>query len=223
VDLIAGNGGDTVNYGIVGDLKFFVGAGGSVSNVTVAGEIGNTDTVTPLKSYIDVLGGQTMAQFVTANFVDNPDAFFSVLDDSLGSVGIQVGAAGRLKTAFLGYNSNNQPIYESQPATGGHNGSLISVSAHGGISAAVAGTLDRIAAIATVRDVSVASGTVGEDKPGPFPYLDENGNGISAPVVGGALVDGALIAGSIPTIFDPKLGREVPDPTLLGNSHVFVL
>jgi hypothetical protein len=39
-DLIAGNGGDVVNYGTIIDPKAFVGKAGSILNVSLSGDVG---------------------------------------------------------------------------------------------------------------------------------------------------------------------------------------
>ncbi|HEY3789254.1 MAG TPA: hypothetical protein VGL71_10380, partial [Urbifossiella sp.] len=219
VDLIAGNGGNTVNYGVSSDPHFFVGTGGSVSNVSVAGEIGNIDPTVPIKSYNDVAHGQTIADFVDVNFRNNPDPFDSSLDDGLGSVGIIVGAAGRLQASFVGYDANNQPLYEAGPAATVHNGSLISVHAFAGIESAVAGSVDNIGAIAVVQDVSVTINSIGTNKNGAAPFLDPLGNPIVVPVAGGSLIDGALITATRPTARDASTGQEV-QVVLPGNVYV---
>jgi hypothetical protein len=223
VDLIAGNGGDTVNYGVSSDSKFFVGTGGSVVNVKVTGEIGNIDPSVPIKSYNDAIHGQTIADFVDVNFRNNPDALDSLLDDNLGSVGIVVGAAGRLQSSFVGYDSNNQPLYQAEPAAQVHNGSLILVHADRGIEAAVAGSVDAIGAIAKVQDVSVSINSIGTDKDGALlggadGFLDAQGNPIASPVAGGSLIDGALITATKPTARDAA-GQEV-QVQLPGNIYV---
>ena len=53
IDLIAGNGGSTENYGTIFDSVSHVGNGGSVTNVTITGDIGNIDPLVPIKSYND--------------------------------------------------------------------------------------------------------------------------------------------------------------------------
>jgi hypothetical protein len=69
---------------------------------------------------------------------------------------------------------------------------------------AVAGSVDRIASIQTLTNVRVRfEGAIyGADKAVPDPataggrpdYLDEAGNLVTAPVLGGELLDGAIIA-----------------------------
>jgi hypothetical protein len=55
VDLIAGNGGSTVNYGSNFDTKTFVGKGGSVKNINLKGTVGTIDPLRKIKSYTDTI------------------------------------------------------------------------------------------------------------------------------------------------------------------------
>ena len=201
-DFIAGNGGDTVNYGIIDadpNIRKFVGQGGSIRGVLAAGTIGNILPTISIVSYNDVLHGETVTDFVTQNLRD-PVSPGSV-DDSFGNVGLVVGAAGRLKERFAGYDSSHVPIFESNPAYKALNGSLSDVSARE-IMAAVAGNVERIAAIQSVSNISILPGarfglnkTVGD----PVDYRDKNGNPVTDPVIDGQLVNGAVIVSTQPT------------------------
>jgi hypothetical protein len=71
------------------------------------------------------------------------------------------------------------------------------------IMSAIAGSVDRIASIENLVNVRTRTeGAVyGADKSAPAPatagtldYLDESGNRIQAPVLGGELLDGAVVA-----------------------------
>ena len=195
-DLIAGNGGDTVFYGRVGDQVNSVGKGGSISSVFVDGNLGNVSPTAPIKSYNDLKAGQSIADFVTANLRDRFAA--GDIGDDVGNVGVIVGAAGRLKSVFSGFDNQNQPIYQSLPAFKGINGNLTEVTARS-IMSAVAGSVERIAAIALARNVIVnASGEIGTDKAGLPDYRDKFGNAVSEPVPDGALVDGAMVVSKAP-------------------------
>lgn len=200
-DFIAGNGGDTVNYGTIGDQVTgrFVGKGGSVKGILSEGTIGNILPNITILSYNNVREGQTMTDFVTLNLRD-PLSPGSV-DDSFGNVGIVVGAAGRLKEGFTGYSISHVPIFESNPAFRALNGSLSDVSARE-IMSAVAGSVDRIAAIQSVSNISILAGarfgvskTVGD----PVNYRDKNGNPVPNPLIDGQLIDGAVVTSTQPT------------------------
>jgi hypothetical protein len=51
VDLVAGNGGSTINYGLIGDKKTGVGRGGSMTNINLANDAGLMDANIPIRSY----------------------------------------------------------------------------------------------------------------------------------------------------------------------------
>jgi hypothetical protein len=201
VDLIGGNGGCTVHYGTTGDKKIYVGRGGSILNVNINGSAGNTDINSPIRSYNDILNGESMAEFVERR-IRIGEAPFEALGDGDGNVGIVVGAAGRNKAVLL------DPIgapyeYFDQPATNAKNGDLINFKGRE-IMSAVAGSVDRLAAIQLAKNITVAAGTlVGQDKApvGVLQYLnefglpiDEDGNPLDHPVRDGRLIDGAFIA-----------------------------
>ena len=206
VDLIAGNGGNTVNYGTVADQKTFVGKGGSITNTRVTGTIGNMDTTTPIKAYndrdFDGHTDQTMAQFVQETFrLGRLDALLQApyLDDSIGNVGAVVGAAGRLKAVETSPGS-----FSTQAALFSTNGSFQNITARG-LMSAVAGDVNSIAAIQIASGLKIGYGTAPNFTPGtigadklptigvPFDYLDQNGDERTEPELGFRLVDGALV------------------------------
>lgn len=196
LDLIAGNGGSTANYGTIFDLVSHVGNGGGIVNVAVTGDLGNaTDPSVQIKSYNDIQTGETIAQFV-----DNKLRTGSVtLDDRLGNVGVIVGVAGANKGRIE--NPVTKPLVKTflppGPAT---NGSLINISFNH-LLAAVADSVDHIAAIQLVKNLQPISGLIGEAKnvpngvdPTTFKgYIGTAGNPTSTPEIGGQLIDGAVV------------------------------
>jgi len=154
VDLIAGNGGNTVNAGTSESFTNLVGAGGSIRSVRISGDIGNVDRTTGIKSYTNIYTNERMSDFVENVLLDAPG---TVLNDSLGNVGIVVGARGRVKDA------NGDGLLD--PSSSGSNGVLADVSASQ-IMSAVAGSVDRIAAIASITNVQItkSGGLYGADK-----------------------------------------------------------
>lgn len=216
-DLIAGNGGDTLFYGSIADSTTFVGRGGSIEGITVAGNVGNVLGTIPIKSYNDLRRGQTVADFIESSLLDRFSG--GAIGDDVGNVGAVVGSAGRLKPVFVGFNADNDPIFQSLPARNGINGDFNQVTARN-ILSAVAGSVDRIASIRAVHDVSViATGRVGTDKTlVPESYLDKIGNSVIEPLVDGGLVDGALVSSTQPT--RTSGGKKIA-ANLAGN--VFVL
>ena len=210
VDLIAGNGGGTVNYGTVADPKSFVGKGGSITNTNIRGNIGNIDSAVPMGAYNDRDKDghidQSIADFVKDNFRISPeDALLflpPLLDDTFGNVGIIVGSAGRIKEYEISPGTLLQ-----LPATFALNGSLINLSARNLLSA-VAGDINQIAAIQVASGIKIGSGVapfftpgiIGADKLPTLPgndYLDSNGDKINEPVLDSRLVDGAFVAHKI--------------------------
>ncbi len=217
IDLIAGNGGDTVNYGTVIDPSSFVGRGGSISNVVADGNIGNVvSSQVPIKSYNDIRNGETMADFVQNKLRDESSP--GAIDDSKGNVGLVVGAAGRIKSVFNGYDGANQPIFPSTPAVGGVNGSVLNVQARN-IMAAVAGSVERIAAIQSVKGVKLTGGgAIGANKDtfndpdNERRFITIDGVATTAPVLDGILIDGAMVTKSLPVNLAGKvvnLGNDV--------------
>ena len=198
MDLIAGNGGNTLNYGTIADQTTgqFVGKGGSVRNVLADGTIGNIRPGVEIRSYNKLNAqGETMADFININLRD-PLSPGSV-DDSVGNVGIVVGAAGRLKEGFKDYSTSHIAIYTSNPAFGGINGSLETITARE-IMSAVAGSVERIAAIQSVSDLNILPGArVGVNKTAGDPPNPSGPRQI--PMIDGKLVDGALVSSTQPT------------------------
>jgi hypothetical protein len=191
VDLIAGNGGDSANYGTNLDNRNFVGKGGSIQNVNARGSIGNVDAARPILSYNDLGAGETLTQWVSSYLRAEISA--GPLNDSVGNVGIVVGGAGRVKAI-----QTVSGDFETQPAPGGVklNGTLSNLTARL-LMSAVAGDVNRIAAINNARDINITSGLVGADKEplGPIPqYLSVTGTIVPTPQLGGGLIDGAFIS-----------------------------
>jgi hypothetical protein len=206
IDVIAGNGGNTVNDGSSASLTSRVGNGGSITGFTNVGSFGNAeDPLVAIRSYNDVMNGQSMADFVAASLIANALNQVTFLDDDLGNVGLIVGAKGSVQ------DQDGDGVLD--PSTAGLNGVLTGVSAKH-IMSAVAGSVDRIAAIRVVNNVTVTvtGGIFGADKqvdsdPAPNDtssddgvlysnqrdYMKADGTYTPTPVIGGRLVDGAII------------------------------
>jgi hypothetical protein len=217
-DLIAGNGGSSLNYGTIFDATSNVGTGGSVTNTAVSGAYGNVAANVAINSYNDYPAGQTVANFVDVELRTGA----GVLNDAGGyggggNVGIVVGVAGHIKDEL------NQPITEptvesAEPAPGSINGSLINIVGRD-LLAAVAGSVDQIAKIQFAENIEIPNGIIGAEKvennqngtpisevnpateqvvyevyTNGVQILDANGNPIPVPVVGYAYVtaQGAL-------------------------------
>ena len=191
-DLIAGDGGDALNYGTVVDRGVPVGIGGSITNIALRGNIGNIAPHVPIKSYNDLSKNESVADFVNQSLRDplSPGSF----TDDVGLVGLTVGASGRLKEVQFGYDNANNANFKSNPAFGGVSGDALNISARN-IMAMVAGNVSRIAAIQTISGINVdANGILGADKTSdPAAYRDKDGNPVPEPVLDGRLVDGAII------------------------------
>ncbi len=164
------------------------------------------DENVPIKSYNDLLNGESMATWVDANLRDNIGFSNFLLTDAAGNVGIVVGAAGRNKAIL----SDIPGVFRSQPSSNSTNGDLINVAANH-IMSAVAGSVERIAAINFAQNISTADNVAGSDKgpyivanqptegivssdPNQYDYLDADGNLVHAPVLDGQLIDGAFVA-----------------------------
>lgn len=182
-DLIAGNGGSTINHGTaVPGAKFYVGKGGSVSNVNLAGYAGaasNADESVPIVSYNSV---GTLAQFVADKLLSDP----TVQLGTLGNVGVVVGAAGNVAGGLA--------------SSGSLNGSVANFSARG-VMSMVAGSVDKIASIVSISELTINSSIAGSFKNAPHVhspsapyYYTPNGDPSSSPVLGGKLMDGAIVA-----------------------------
>jgi len=174
VDLIAGNGGSTINYGSSDPSDTtYVGKGGSITSVNLTGTIGNIDHSVPIKSY--------SSTFIT----DMRDAAVNFttpgFSDANGNVGLVAGAAGR--------------VYGDNPAAQSTNGSVKNLTARA-IMSMVAGSVDRVAAIQSAKNITVTliNGDFGSDKgtSGVLDYYDELGNPVNNFVPGGGLIDGAI-------------------------------
>ena len=190
VDLIAGNGGSTINFGTSLDLTTKVGRGGSISNISVVGDIGDIAASHAIVAYNDINSGEQISDFVMNTLIGTPGVDLR----TEGNVGIVVGAAGRVK------DNNHDGMLD--PSSVGINGSLSNVLA-ANIMSAVAGSVDRIASIQMLTSVNVRteSAIYGADKSAPPPatagrrdYLSGTGVLIETPELGGALLDGAIIA-----------------------------
>ena len=193
IDLIAGDGGDSIHYGTPLDKgkTTYVGKGGSIRNVSLAGEAGNMDPAVGIKSYNNILAGETVADFVRDRLVKilgEPE----ILTDEVGNVGVVVGAAGRNKGIIL------DPIgapttYRSLSSRLGVNGSLENFTARN-LMSAVAGNVDRLASIQVVKGLNIFQ-NIGVDKFGGD-YLDQNlvPTVSHEPVLDGSSIDGGVIA-----------------------------
>lgn len=193
VDLVAGSGGSTINFGTAADLRPHVGLGGSVLNVRIAGNIGNSDPNVPIKSYNNVAAGERMSDVIANRFLTEP---IGTLDDTVGNVGLVAGAAGRVR------DNNHDGILD--PTSFAANGIVANVAAQN-IMSAVAGSVDRIASIQAISNVRVTTtgGIFGADKADPGnggalgtkDYLMPDGTEThDRPYIGGALIDGAIVA-----------------------------
>jgi hypothetical protein len=146
VDLIAGNGGSTLNYGLVGDLKTGVGRGGSMTNINLANDAGLIDKNIAIRAY-------------AGDFVQNlRDGTINTITSETGNVGVVVGAAGRVRNDL--------------PVSGGVTGSVNGFKAQN-IMSMVAGSVDRIAAISSVSGLQLQFGgtIIGAEKTA---YIDPN-------------------------------------------------
>jgi hypothetical protein len=214
VDLIAGNGGATPNHGTTIPNSFVAGhtttdnsgVGGSVTNIALAGSIGvaldnSTDEAVAIKSYNDLLGGQSMQQFVDnyilGTGVSNP------MSDTVGNVGLVAGAAGRV------YGGTAYP--NGLPSANGISGSVNNISA-ANIMSMVAGNVEQVAQIQSLTNYSVNitggvygstklvaavpySGTLSATLPN---YISPSGDIVNSPLPGGGvLLDGAFVAKNI--------------------------
>jgi hypothetical protein len=184
VDLVAGNGGSLMNYGdIKVGAKNTVGVGGSITGVSLTGEAGRIDSAVAIKSY-------------APDFVDRVllNGWGTLLTDNLGNVGVVAGEAGRVKDGVAGDGPSK-------------NGSVVDFSARG-IMSMVAGSVDRLAAIQTISNITTTSGTgvLGAYKNAPFAHSSETrvyyaADGftrVSTPQLGGGLMDGAILTQANP-------------------------
>lgn len=162
-----------------------------------------------------------MSYFVRTSLVGQPevtptDPFqivaLPLVNGDTGNVGIVVGAKGRV------HDGNNDGVLDPAPDVAGSvpNGSLMNVRA-GHILSAVAGHVERIASIQVLKNIniSIVGGEFGSDRnidttgqtesadgvpyelgsiPGSLDYLRPDGTHSPTPVIGGRLVDGAIVA-----------------------------
>lgn len=159
-----------------------------------------------------------MSFFVRTALLGNPEVppptfvALPLVNGDTGNVGIVVGAKGRV------HDGNNDGILDPAPDVTGSvpNGSLLNVQA-GHILSAVAGHVEQIAAIQVLKNVRVTTvgGEYGSDRavdttgqtqssdgvlfelgpiPGSLDYLRPDGTHTPTPVIGGRLVDGAIVA-----------------------------
>jgi len=206
VDLIAGNGGATINHSVAAGNATTdnSGNGGSITNVSVAGSIGNSDPagLVPIKSYNDILDGQTMQNFVDTYILENinsPGLTVPGIDDTVGNVGLVAGAAGRVEGGL--------------PSSSGINGYVTNVHAEN-IMSMIAGNVDQVDLIQRLTNygVTINGGVLGADKVtssipgfvgalGQLDYISANGLLTTTPLPGGgALIDGAILAKNIRNI-----------------------
>ncbi len=185
VDLIAGNGGDTPSSGASGSLTSTVGVGGSISDVEIAGDIGRVDsqgsfTQAAIRSYNNIYANQRMTDFVRTRVVEAGGK----IDDSVGNVGIVVGARGRVRdvtggVAPDGSPTNLPPDGLPDASSGGRNGTLVNVSASN-IMSAVAGSVDRVESIRFISNLRFKTGGVfGDDKAVDSLGRTSSGNGVN--------------------------------------------
>lgn len=239
VDLIAGNGGSTINYGSSISSTSGVGAGGSVVNVNLAGTVGNsvrnaTTGINPaIRSYTDqggdgvedislaqytrTLGGTVLPTVIIDGFpILNPLAFTpSVNFDAglfaQGNVGIVAGISGR--------------VAGGAPPRNGLNGSVQSIQASSFMSI-VAGSVDNVARVNILSNLVVkdVDGVLGADKSLPdlppfgnannqVEYFDANGRVVSNLEPGFRLIDGAIFAQSI---INPASPPDISGPRVFG-------
>lgn len=184
-DLIAGNGGSTINHGsAIPGAKLYVGKGGSISNVNLAGNAGAAsvaDKNVEIESYNPT---GSMSAFVKNALRDSPIAQLG----TLGNVGVIVGVGGNIAGGLS--------------STSSYNGSVANFTARG-IMSMVAGSVDSIASIVSISKLTVTNGPAGSAKDSPVShnpsnpyYYDLIGGQSNTPILGGKLMDGAIIAKS---------------------------
>jgi hypothetical protein len=183
VDIIAGNGGDTINYGkILGASG--VGRGGSITNVNLANDAGKIAPNTAIRAYAEDFAEQLR------------DGSITEITDDTGNVGVVVGAAGRVR--------NDLP---SSTGVAGSVDRIAAITSISGLQLQNGGTQIGVAKNGYL-DPNLNDGTVYTFNPAnpvarPFAttyYAAPNGSGayLFAPgaVQGGALVDGAILTKS---------------------------
>jgi hypothetical protein len=208
VDLIAGNGGATLNHSFAAgnSLVDNSGVGGSIDNIAVTGNIGNSNATVAIKSYNNIFIGQTMQQFVDSYILGNPAG---VLTDAVGNVGLVAGAGGLVE----GVNPATGVAAPGtlNPSSNAISGSVNNVFAEN-IMSMVAGNVDQVSLIQSLTDYGVTtsggilgaaktvsdlpfSGTLSTTAPN---YISTSGTIVDTPLPGGgALLDGAFLAKNI--------------------------
>ncbi len=219
VDLIAGNGGSTLNASTVTTASTGVGHGGSVTGVTLTGTVGaisrdvslgaitnppiqayaytddlGVTTTMPISAIINLLADQN-SQIGSLNDTANANALLTIT----GNVGIVAGQAGLVRGA--------------QPASDGVNGDVTNISASS-IMSIVAGSVTNVAPVRIVSGITVTNndGVLGADKSllgdaranspyGPNGVLDyfnpATNQVVTNLTAGDALIDGAIFASQI--------------------------
>ncbi len=186
-DLTAGNGGSTLHWGLTtsgrpGTQAPGVGNGGSLTGISIYGDVGKMATDVAIKSY-------------AANFTTEVRSLTAItqITDSTGNVGAVVGNKGFVRS--------------EQTCAGGSTGSVSNFSARN-IMSMVAGSVDRLAAISSISGLSLQNGgtTIGaykntpvaHDSNAPVYYAGPNGTGseIAIAQAGGSLMDGAVLTQS---------------------------
>lgn len=223
VDLIAGNGGSTINASTATTASTGVGSGGSVTGVTLTGTVGAISrdislgaiTNPPIKSYsfVDATGTPNTSISALVDFLAQPNNFDAtnfVLDDSVGNVGIVAGRAGLVRGA--------------QPASDGVNGDVTNITATS-IMSIVAGSVDSVAPVRILSGITVTNsdGVLGADKSlpgdpranspygpnGVLDYFNPTINQVTTSLAAGdSLIDGAIFASRI----DSPAGSPIRGP-----------
>lgn len=185
VDLVAGNGGSTLNYGFPANTSTGVGRGGSITNVSLAGEAGRISADVRIQAYEEGFVENVLRNDTTQE-----------LNDSVGNIGVIVGIAGKVK--------GDLPAGDAALKTG----SVTNFAARS-IMSMVAGSVDKIAAINTISGIQLTSpsGVLGAYKTTPvgptpdhsptkplyFSGPEQTGDLVPLPQFGGSLMDGAIV------------------------------
>jgi hypothetical protein len=133
-DLVAGNGGGTVNLGRISDLQPLVGRGGSMTTVNLTGNAGILDPNIAIRPYAADFAEQLRNGSITV--INNETR-------GVGNIGVVVGAGGLVRN--------------DQPASGALSGSVQNFAAKN-VMSMVAGSVDRIAAIVSVSGLQLQGG-----------------------------------------------------------------
>lgn len=184
-DLVAGNGGNTTNYGAVNDRTVGVGRGGSVSAVRLDGDAGRIDPNVPIVSYSPLF----YESVITNTQLD--------ISNSTGNVGVIVGSSGLVRNG--------------DPAANGLAGSVSNFRVKN-VMSMVAGSVDRIAEIQSINGLVLQNGgtQIGVGKNSPLTpgrnlstttaYFTDpvNSPGVigQTAFVGSGLIDGAVLTKS---------------------------